>query len=252
MKPGKQDWNPRQYAQNARFVSDLGMSVVELLAPKSHERILDLGCGDGALTIRLLDYGCDVVGVDSSPAMIDAARSLGVDAHVIDARKLGFTDEFDAVFSNAALHWMAAPDKVIRGVWRALKVGGRFVGEFGGHGNVASITAALESALQARGIAVPKPWYFPKPENYSKLLETQGFSVDYIELIPRPTPLPGDMNSWLETFAQPFTGAIVPAERQQLIDEITTALRPMLCDARGCWHVDYTRLRFSASKPVAK
>ena len=130
----RQSWSPERYARNARFVSDLGMPVVELLAPRSGERILDLGCGDGALTKKLVDLGCEVVAVDGSAAQVEGARALGLDARVMDGERLDFDAEFDAVFSNAALHWMKRADSVIDGVWRALRPGGRFAAECGGHG----------------------------------------------------------------------------------------------------------------------
>lgn len=244
-----QHWNPEQYAQNARFVSDLGRPVLELLAPESGERILDLGCGDGALSLELVGHGCTVVGVDASVEMIGAARALGLDAHVMDGRALPFAEEFDAVFSNAALHWMDAPERVIAGVGRALKPGGRFVGEFGGHGNVAAVVAALEAALAARGVVAPTPWYFPRPDAYRALLEAAGFEVRTIGSTPRPTPLPGDVRGWLTTLAQPFTAALPAADRQGLVDEVADALRPVLRDDRGAWRVDYVRLRFAAVKP---
>src|SRR5512142_2028530 len=138
-----QTWDPERYARNARFVADLGMPVVELLAPKSGERILDLGCGDGALTEKLVAMGCTVVGVDGSAEQVAAARARGLDCHVMDGEQLTFNNEFDAVFSNAALHWMKRADAVIAGVWRALKPGGRFVAECGGHGNIKAIETAL-------------------------------------------------------------------------------------------------------------
>lgn len=244
-----QHWDPERYAEHARFVSDLGMPVVELLSPQPNERILDLGCGDGALTITLLERGCEVVGVDSSPDMIAAAKSRRVNAHVINGHALHFNHEFDAVFSNAVLHWMTHPEAVISGVWRALKPGGRFVGEFGGQGNVAAIVTAIESALSSRDIVVANPWFFPSPEEYRTLLEARGFSVTSMAIIPRPTPLPGDVRGWLETFAQPYTSALPSAERRGFIAELVTALRPVLCDADGIWHADYVRLRFSATKP---
>src|SRR6266705_5788747 len=125
-----QTWDANRYSENARFVSDLGMPVVELLAPRAGERILDLGCGDGSLTTKLVELGCQVVGVDASPAMVAAAQALGLDARVMDGQSLPFAQEFDAVFSNAALHWMPQVDTVIAGVWRSLKPGGRFVGEW--------------------------------------------------------------------------------------------------------------------------
>ena len=158
-----QHWNPAQYAEQARFVSDLGLPAVELLSPQPGERILDLGCGDGALTVTLLERGCDVVGVDSSPDMIAAAKARGVNAHVMDGHTLPFNHKFDAVFSNAALHWMTRPEAVIAGVWHALKPRGRFVEEFGGYGNVAAIVTAIESALSSRNIVVARPWFSPIP-----------------------------------------------------------------------------------------
>jgi trans-aconitate methyltransferase len=244
-----QNWNPAQYGKNARFVSDLGMPIVELLSPQPGERILDLGCGDGALTIKLVELGCTVVGVDSSAEMVNAAKSLRLDARVVDGQSLQFTNEFDAVFSNAALHWMKNPEGVISGVWHALKPGGRFVGEFGGYGNVAAIVTALESLLSARGMVVASPWFFPRPKEYSALLEASGFEVKTVDLIPRPTLLPGDVGGWLETFAQPYISALPAIDRQRFISEVVEALRNVLCDANDDWRADYVRLRFFATKP---
>src|SRR5262245_55117120 len=147
-----QTWHPDRYIRNAGFVAQLGLPVVELLDPQPGERILDLGCGDGWLTEKLVDVGCQVVGVDSSAEQIAAARERGLEAYVIDVRQLTFEAEFDAVFSNATLHWIKQPELVITGAWRALKPGGRFVGEFGGYGNVARIATALHQGLAQRGV----------------------------------------------------------------------------------------------------
>src|SRR5215469_2921895 len=145
--PTAQTWDPASYAKNARFVSDLGSPVLELLAPKPGERILDLGCGDGVLTMKIAEIGCDVVAVDSSAAFIEAARRLGLVAHVVDAVTLPYREEFDAVFSNAVLHWIKRADEMIAGVHRSLRLGGRFVAEFGGSGCVEKIRRALVDAL---------------------------------------------------------------------------------------------------------
>jgi trans-aconitate methyltransferase len=246
-----QRWDPDAYARNARFVSDLGAPVVELLAPHAGERILDLGCGDGALTAKLVELGCAVVGVDSSAPQVEAARRLGLDARVADGRRLAFDAEFDAVFSNAAIHWMLPPDDVIAGVWRALRPGGRFVGEFGGHGCVETVKRALIDALRRRGIDgdALNPWYFPTVEDYSARLARRGFIVRYAALIPRPTPLPTEIGGWLETFAQSFMAPLAGNERTEFIDELREALRPYLCDADGKWFADYVRLRFATDKP---
>jgi trans-aconitate methyltransferase len=230
-----QNWSPEQYATNARFVSDLGMPVVELLAPRTGECILDLGCGDGVLTKKLVELGCQVVGVDASPTMIAAAQARGVDARVMDGQSLQFGPRFDAVFSNAALHWMQPLDAVIAGVWRALKPGGRFVGECGGYGNTTTIVQALKRALHRRGINAQavNPWHFLTVEEYRLILEAQGFIVNALDLIPRLTPLPGSLVEWLETFAQSFMAPLPMAERPAFLAEVTSLCRPTLCDARG-------------------
>lgn len=246
-----QTWDPERYARNARFVADLGMPVLELLAPKPGERVLDLGCGDGALTWKLIEIGCQVVGIDGSAEQVKAATRLGLDARVMDAQALSFENEFDAVFSNAALHWMMCPDAVIAGAWQALKPGGRFVAEFGGAGCVEKIKSALVAALNRRGYDGESavPWYFPTVEEYGQRLETRGFKINSIALIPRPTPLPGDITGWLETFAESFTRVLPEEARPAFIDEVREELRPQLCDSEGIWVADYVRLRFAAEKP---
>ncbi|MGH6914384.1 MAG: class I SAM-dependent methyltransferase [Geminicoccales bacterium] len=249
---GRQSWEAVSYARHAGFVSELGAPVLELLHPHPGERILDLGCGDGKLAERLIAAGCEVIGVDAAPDMIEAARAKGVDARLMNGEALAFQAEFDAVFSNAALHWMRDPDSVIQGVRRALGPGGRFVGELGGHGNVAAIIVALVAVLERRGIdgqgAIP--WYFPTPEAYAARLEAAGFTVESIALIPRPTPLPTDMAGWLDTFAKSFFARLAPAERQAAHDEVIGLLRPCLCDEQGRWTADYVRLRFAARLPL--
>lgn len=243
-------WDPNSYKRNASFVAELGAPVVDLLAPKKGERILDLGCGDGTLTRKLIDCGCTVVGVDSSQEMVSAARQLGIDAHVLDGHELSFNGEFDAVFSNAALHWMTQPARVVAGVWRSLKPVGRFAGEMGGAGNVRRLHTALRQAVVSRGGRAEDsdPWYFPNPCQYRRVLESAGFAVKVIELIDRPTPLPTGISGWIESFAQAFLGGVREQEREEFTREIETAVRPYLCDKQGVWHADYVRLRFLAIK----
>jgi trans-aconitate methyltransferase len=245
-----QTWDPDRYAKNARFVADLGAAVFELLAPKPGERILDLGCGDGALTAKLAAAGARVVGVDSSAPQVERARKLGLDARVMSGEALTFDAEFDAVFSNAALHWMTRADAVIEGVRRALVPGGRFVAELGGFGCVEKIKSALVASLDRRGIdgRAAVPWYFPSVEDYRPKLEARGFRVDSIALIDRPTPLPGDVTGWLETFAESFTARVPSADRPAFIEEVRRALEPQLRGPDGVWVADYVRLRFAARR----
>lgn len=251
----KQDWDPERYRRNASFVAELGQPVVELLAPRRGERVLDLGCGDGRLTQALVDAGCVVVGVDASAEQVAAARARGLDARVLDGQALGFEGEFDAVFSNASLHWMKQPERVIAGVHRALKDGGRFVGEFGAHGNVAAVSAAVADALARRGLrfADLSPWYYPTGEEYRGALVAGGFAVDAIETFARPTTLPGDVTDWLDTFARAFLAAVPEGERPAFLREVRDALAPALRRPDGTWFVDYVRLRFHATKrPAAR
>jgi trans-aconitate methyltransferase len=246
----EQRWDPQTYAKHARFVSDLGSGVVELLAPRAGERILDLGCGDGALTEKLVAAGAEVVAVDASEKQVAAARARGLDARVARAEALPFAAEFDAVFSNAALHWMRDADAVLASVHRALLPGGRFVAEMGGAGNVAAIRGALAEALDRRGIdgRALDLLFLPTAEEYRARLETHGFAVRTIALFARPTPLPGELSDWLETFAQPSVRALPAAERPRLIEEVSAALRPLLYEAGRGWVADYVRLRFAAVK----
>src|SRR3954447_23560809 len=160
LNPSSQ-WSPSDYASNAAFVPALGAAALELLNPQPGELILDVGCGDGQLTSRIIASGAGVIGLDASPEMVEAARGRGVDAFVADAQSLGLADQaarfgqFDAVFSNAALHWMLDPDAVATGIYSVLKPGGRFVGEMGGEGNVAILREGIRAELRERGYPVP-------------------------------------------------------------------------------------------------
>jgi trans-aconitate methyltransferase len=244
---GQAGWSPKVYAENARFVADLGAPVLDLLVPRPSERILDLGCGDGALTQAIAESGAQVVGVDGSADMVAAARARGLDAQVMDGQRLTFDREFDAVFSNAALHWMPGAGAVLSGVAAALRPGGRFVGEMGGHGNVAAIATALRAVLHTHGLPSAFAWFFPTAEEYAALLQAHRFTVESIALIPRPTLLPTGMAGWLATFAGPFMGGVPRADHATMLREVEALLAPALRDTSGRWFGDYVRLRFVAT-----
>ena len=250
-----QTLNTTAYAANGRFVANLASGVVSLLAPKPGEHILDLGCGDGALTEQLVATGAIVTGVDASPTMLEAARKRNLKVEQHDATALPYDQQFDAVFSNAALHWItgvAGHQAMLSGVHHALRSKNpqaHFVAEMGGHGNVAAIRTALQATLapfhvDAEATAAS---FFPSPALYRRLLESAGFKVQSIELIPRPTPLPTGMESWLNTFRNGVLDRLTPHDRATALSNTIALLEPMLRDADGNWIADYVRLRFHAT-----
>ncbi|MDP9038286.1 MAG: methyltransferase domain-containing protein [Acidobacteriota bacterium] len=245
-----QSWNAAEYAAHGRFVADLADGVVELLGLRPGERVLDLGCGDGALTERLRADGADVVGLDASAEMVRAARVRGLTVELGSAESLGYVGEFDAVFSNASLHWIRNQAAVLAGVHRALRPGGRFVAEMGGMGNIAAIRTALRCVLAGYGVDAEESAgsFFPSPAEYRRLLEAAGFRVRSIHLIPRPTALPAGMEGWLETFRNGVLDRVGVENRAEAVRQTVELLRPILADAEGNWTADYVRLRFFAER----
>src|SRR5687768_8788781 len=218
-------WTSDTYRANAAYVPALGAAVLELLNPKVGEHILDVGCGEGSLTEKIIAAGATVVGIDASVEMVAAATARGIDARVIDAQRLSFDREFDAVFSNAALHWVRDHDAMLAGVHRSLKPGGRFVAEFGGHGNIAAIQVAIRSVLANHGWDTNVHRYYATPAEYSARLRAHAFNVDQIDLIPRPTPLPTGIRGWLETFERATIDRIPHDQRESFITEVEELLR---------------------------
>ena len=246
-----QTWDAKDYGENAGFVHGLAGGVLEWLDAKAAEHILDLGCGDGQLTKRLGTTGASVVGVDASPEMVAAARERGVAADVGDAEALPYArNTFDAVFSNAALHWVRDQDAMMAEVRRVLKPGGRFVAEMGGHGNIAAIRVALMAVLVRHGLGDREDGvnYYPTPEGYERRLEQHGFQVQRIALIPRPTPLAeSGMAGWIRTFRRGVLDGLPEALRETVVEETVALLAPALRDEDGNWTADYVRLRFVAT-----
>ncbi len=243
-----QVWSALGYAENGRFVADLVGDIFRLLDPQPGERVLDLGCGDGVLSLRIQEAGALVIGVDSSPELLKAAQTRGLDAQLGNGEQLAFNREFDAVFSNAALHWMLNQDAVLHGVHAALRPGGRFVAEMGGHGNVAAIRTALRAVVAQFGIEAEEHGsnVFFTPEEYTALLRRHSFKVEVMELKARPTPLPTGIVGWLETFRQSVLSQLPPPQRAEVVAQVSRLLEPVLRDRFGTWHADYVRLRFHA------
>ena len=240
-------WNPETYNQHTSFVSALAMPVVDLLDPKEGERILDVGCGDGTLAIEIERRGAKVIGVDMSVEMIEVCKSRGVEAYVGSVTALEYTDTFEAVFSNAMLHWVKDARSAVQNIAKSLKSGGRFVCEFGGEGNAYYLVSAMQEvfANHPEFGAFDNPWYFPSVEKYMKLLESEGFSVEYIEIIPRPTPM-DDISNWLDIFANGVTSHLNAEQYEVFKKETTKILKSKIYTEDEGWMLDYKRLRVKA------
>ncbi len=238
-------WNAADYARVGSFVAELGGAALDLLDPQPSERILDIGCGDGTLTRKIIERGATVLGIDNSPEMIAAARAKGVDALLLAAEDMQFFAEFDAAFSNATLHWVLEKDQAARAIFRALKPGGRFAGEMGGEGNLRKLRDALDEELVIRGYLPPveaSNWY-ASPEDFAEVYEASGFDQIDARLIERPTLIEHGVAEWVTTFRRGWLDRVeVPgAERAEI------AVR--VADRVGSNVADYVRLRFIMRKP---
>lgn len=238
-------WDPADYARVGAFVAELGAAALELLDPQPGEHILDVGCGDGTLTEKIAERGATVVGIDNSIEMVGAARAKGLDARLMDAADLKFGEAFEAVFSNATLHWVLDKERAARAIWFALKAGGRFAGEMGGEGNLLKLREALDEELVIRGYLPPveaSNWY-ASPEEFATVYETAGFEQIDARLIERPTPIEHGVDQWVTTFRKGWLDrAAVPEDERT---EIATAV----ADRVGSNIADYVRLRFIMRKP---
>jgi SAM-dependent methyltransferase len=238
-------WDAADYARVGSFVSELGGAALDLLDPQPGERILDVGCGEGSLTRRIMQRGATVLGIDNSSEMIAAAHANGVDAVQLGVADMTFSSEFDAAFSNAALHWVLEKGQAARAVFRALKPCGRFAGEMGGEGNIARLQQVVDEELILRGYVPPAEahnWY-PAPEEFAAVYEAAGFREVDARLIQRPTPIPHGIANWVLTFRKGWLDrASVPeGERPELAAAVA--------DRFGSDTADYVRLRFIMRKP---
>ncbi len=249
------EWNAELYDRKHGFVSQYGTDLLELLQPKPGDRILDLGCGTGYLAQQIATAGAEVIGVDQSVAMITQARQSypHLTFEVKDGEKLDFLEQFDKVFSNAALHWMKAAEKVIDGIFKSLKPGGLFVAEFGGKGNVQKIIQACYHSIESAGYPVDitlHPWYFPSISEYTTLLEQRGFEVDFAQLFDRPTPLEDGekgLRNWIAMFGNRLFSEIPQEAQETILADIEMQLSPQLYQ-KGTWFADYKRIRVRTQK----
>lgn len=249
-------WDADSYGRSFGFIAKLGEDLIELVAPKPGERILDLGCGTGRHVAALAARGVEAIGLDSDAAMVKAAKAANPGLKFIRASGEGFRLDHpvDAILSNAALHWMTRPQRAINAMARALRPGGRLVLEMGGHGNVAVLVEAIHAALMEAGVAreaLPMPWYFPRLGEYTGRLEKGGFEVDQAILFDRPTPLDdlkGGLTEWLAMFGRPFLAALPPDRHAAVVERVVEITRPRLL-REGRWIADYRRLRVVAHRP---
>jgi SAM-dependent methyltransferase len=246
--PAPARWDAARYQDKHSFVWRYGASLLELLAPQAGERILDVGCGTGQLTAEIAQSGAQVTGLDNSAGMLAEARKNfpGLAFVLGDAAAFDFPESFDAVFSNAALHWVKNANGAAASIARALRPGGRFVAEFGGRGNIASVLAALRILL-GPGADEQSPWYYPGIAEYSAVLERHGLEVRNASLFDRPTPLEGEngLDHWLRMFGQTYLGKLSPQQGDGMVRRLEELLRPALY-SDGIWTVDYRRLRVVA------
>ena len=239
-------WDAADYARVGGFVAELGMAALDLLDPKPGERILDVGCGEGTLTRKIIERGATVLGVDNSSEMIAAARAQGVDALQLPAEDMHFFAEFDAAFSNATLHWVLQKEQAARAIFRALKGGGRFAGEMGGEGNLEKLREALDEELVIRGYVPPfeaSNWY-AAPEEFAAVYESAGFRQIDARLIERPTPIEHGVGEWVTTFRRGWL------DRAQVPDNERSEVGAAVADRLGSNVADYVRLRFIMRKPA--
>src|SRR4051812_33142686 len=237
-------WDAADYARVGAFVAELGEAALDLLDPQPGEHILDVGCGEGTLTQKIVERGATVVGIDNSIEMIGAARAKGLDARLMDAADLKFSEAFDAAFSNATLHWVLDKERAARAIWFALKPSGRFAGEMGGEGNLEELREAFDEELIIRGYMPPveaSNWY-ASPEEFAAIYETAGFKEIDARLIERPTPLDHGVDQWVTTFRRGWL------DRAQVPEEERADIAAAVADRFGSNVADYVRLRFIMRK----
>lgn len=246
----RQKWDAGEYNKHASFVASFGSNLIDNLNPSVHKNVLDLGCGDGELAEKIKSMGINVVGIDSSQEMVQATNDRGITAYVMDGHNIHFDTQFDAVFSNAVLHWLTQPEKVLAGINNVLRPNGTFIAEFGGAGNIQALLDAMQETFKEQPTfgKFKHPWYFPSLESYTDLLLEHGFRVDNIELFKRPTPLKSGVEKWLQIFANGIIHQLTSEQKEIFFESVINKLTPVLYSEETGWVADYVRLRLIATK----
>jgi 2-isopropylmalate synthase len=251
MQKESNNWNTNQYKNHASFVSDMAEDLVEVLNPKKDETILDLGCGDGTLALKIKQKCQNIIAVDLNNKMVEKTKSLGIEAYVMSATNLEFENKFDAVFSNAVLHWVKQSKSAIQNINKVLKPNGRFITEFGGYKNINRIVQAIQEVFnQNKDYGVfNNPWYFPTTQEYKNILEQNGFEVKSINLTTRPTSV-DDISNWLNIFANGIISHLNKEQKEIFLLEVKRILENKLYSKEQGWILDYVRIRVEAKKII--
>jgi len=251
MQKESNNWNTNQYKNHASFVSDMAEDLVEVLNPKKDETILDLGCGDGTLALKIKQKCQNIIAVDLSNEMVEKTKSLGIEAYIMSATNLEFENKFDAVFSNAVLHWVKQSKLAVQNINKVLKQNGRFIAEFGGYKNINTIVQAIQEVFnQNKDYGVfNNPWYFPTTQEYKNILEQNGFEVKSINLTIRPTSV-DDISNWLNIFANGIISHLNKEQKESFLLEVKCILENKLYSKEQGWILDYVRIRVEAKKII--
>ena len=251
MQKESNNWNTNQYKNHASFVSDMAEDLVEVLNPKKDETILDLGCGDGTLALKIKQKCQNIIAVDLSNEMVEKTKSLGIEAYIMSATNLEFENKFDAVFSNAVLHWVKQSKLAVQNINKVLKQNGRFIAEFGGYKNINTIVQAIQEVFnQNKDYGVfNNPWYFPTTQEYKNILEQNGFEVKSINLTTRPTSV-DDILNWLNIFANGIISHLNKEQKESFLLEVKRILENKLYSKEQGWILDYVRIRVEAKKII--
>ena len=248
-------WNTDLYDDSQQFVSEYGKDLISFIPNKNGQKILDLGCGTGDLTNQINEsFKCDIIGIDYSPEMIQKARLKYPKLHfsICDACTMPFADEFDVIFSNAVFHWIPNQDELHRSIYNALKYAGIMICEFGGYKNIEKISNAFGRVIKQYGDNYDSPFYFPKVEEHTKVLEKSGLKIEKIYEYDRPTILPNGelgLRQWISQFFSSHLNKYDVTVQEEILIAVENDLQVDMFKDNN-WIADYRRIRVIAYKPI--